>query len=65
MKIEFINSKNGTVIREGDPDFWVYFVFQNEVYRDNGFFFESQSAVLSFDDFIERVPHFTWKVVDE
>lgn len=65
MKIEFINNKNGAVIREGDPEFWTFFVFQNEVYRDNENYFESQGSVVCFDDFIERVPYFSWRVVDD
>lgn len=65
MKIEFINNKNGDVIREGDPGFWALFIYQNEVYRDNELYYESQEAVVCFDNFIERAPYFTWRVVDD
>lgn len=60
MKIEFYYKETGIII----VDCWEYFVMNDEVYRDNYRTYESQAAVVSFDDFIERCYGIGWRVIE-
>ena len=62
MEIEFYFIETGKVLprelTEGN-----YFVMNDKVFRDNGRTDESQCAVVGFDDYIEKVPSVSWRVV--
>jgi len=60
LKIEFFSKKSGKVYTETDDEF---FVMNNEVYRDNHYYTESQERTVSFEDFYERRPDIGWRVV--
>lgn len=62
IKIEFFIKKSGTVLTNTDDEF---FVMNNEVYRDNQYYTESQERTVMFEDFIERRPDIGWRVVNE
>ena len=59
MRIEFYRD-DGTIISDTGRSI---FVMDGEVYSDNGYSTESQSAQVRFEDFIERLPDVKWRVV--
>lgn len=60
MRIEFYNKETGVVLNNTDD---YYFVMNNVVYVDNEKCYESQYAVVCFDDFIQELPNIGWRVV--
>ena len=60
MKIEFFKKDTGELIDGTDG---VYFVMSNEVYKDNFETWESQQAVIGFDNCIERCKDVGWRLV--
>jgi hypothetical protein len=58
--IEFYDIKTGAI-----TDKFEYFVLRNnEVWRDNFKTFESQCAVVEFEDFIIKCEGVGWRVID-
>ena len=60
MKIEFFNKETGDILMNTDD--W-YFVMNNEVYRNNDVYYESQEASIGFDDCVFKVPRVGWRVL--
>jgi len=58
-EIEFYQKTTGNICK-GTNDY--LFVMNNKVYRDNMKTFESQCAVIGFDDCIEEFSHIGWRV---
>ena len=61
MIIEFYDRKTG-IVQEGADDF--LFVMNNMVFKDNGDYCESQSAVVNFDTFVTEMPNIGWRAVE-
>ena len=60
MKIEFFNKDTGDIIIDTND---YYFVMNDKVWMDNGKSYESQSAVVCFDNFIKEMPNIGWRVI--
>lgn len=61
MEIEFYKKKTGNAVDAND-----YFVLDgSEVWADNYKVMESQSAAVTFDDFIIRCEDIGWRVINE
>ena len=58
-EIEFYLKDTGEIIEHSDD---YLFVMNNKVYRDNNLTFESQCAVIGFDDCIAPFFHIGWRV---
>ena len=59
MKIEFYQIDDGVILNDTND---YYFVMNNEVYSDNNNTYESQCAVVSFEDFIIRRANIGWRI---
>lgn len=57
--IEFYQKGTGKICK-GTDDY--LFVMNNKVYRDNMKTFESQCAVIGFEDCIVRMDHVDWRI---
>lgn len=62
MKIVFYRESNGEVLHNTNDQ---YFVMNDIVFRDNEKTFESQCAVVAFEDFIRACPEVGWMVEHE
>ncbi len=59
MKIEFFNKKTGEVIKNTDD---YYFIMNGEVFIDSEVTYESQCAVIGFEDCIKKMPGIGWRL---
>ena len=57
-KIEFFIKNSNKILSDTDD---YYFIMNNVVYCDNNEMYESQSAVIGFDDCIQRRDDIGWK----
>ena len=64
MKIEFYFKENGLVIVEENARDML-FVMNDIVYSDNLKTYESQSALIGFEDCISEAPHIGWRPVPD
>lgn len=61
MKIRFYDKRTEETITEG-----YHFVDGNgDVYKDNGWYTESQEATVDFDHFVELCPNIGWEAYQE
>ena len=58
-KIEFYFKDSGKIYEHSDD---YLFVMNDRVYRDNDKMFESQEALIGFDDCIEEFSHIGWRI---
>lgn len=56
-QIEFFEKESGEVRTNHE-----YFVLNGEVWRDNYNSYESQPAVIGFENFVVRVPEIGWRI---
>jgi hypothetical protein len=61
-RIEFFNKETGEAV---NTCFYYFVLNGNEVWRDNGQYFESQCDVISFENCIEKCDNIDWKVIYE
>ena len=58
-KIEIYNTATFNIM----TDEVAYFVMDGYVFRDNNYTYESQEAVVGFEDCIVKCPHLDWRIV--